>query len=126
MKARASVEVSVWLEAQDPSQIYTTAITQAEIPSGIAIMPGGKKRHAIEEAALAVFTDDLPGRVLAFDGLAASSYAEIFARRRGASTLDLMVAAIAHSHGGHIVTRDVSGFEGFGVIVINPWDQRFR
>lgn len=129
MKPRSSAEVSTWLEGQEPSALYTTAITQAEILSGIAILPVGQKRNAIEAAALAMFADDFHGRVLAFDEPAAASYAEIFARRRGegrpAATLDLMVAAIAHSRGAHIVTRDVSGFEGFGVIVINPWDQMF-
>ena len=128
MKPRTSAEVATWLEGQDPSTLYTTAITQAEILSGIAILPVGQKRNAIEAAALAMFADDFHGRVFAFDDLAAASYAEIFARRRGqgrpAATLDLWVAAIAHSRGAQIVTRDVSGFEGFGVIVINPWDQR--
>ncbi len=130
MKPRSSAEVSTWLERQEPSELYTTAITQAEILSGIAILPAGNKRSSIEAAALAMFADDLQGRVLAFDEMAAASYAEIFARRRGAgrpaATLDLMVAAIAQSHGASIVTRDVSGFEGFGIMVVNPWEQRNR
>ena len=125
MKPQSSGEVSSWLEMQEPSQLFTTAITQAEILSGIATLPAGKRRRAIGAAAQAMFTDDLEGRVLAFDGLAAASYAEIFARRRAAgrpaATLDLMVAAIALSHGASIVTRDVSGFEGFGLAVVNPW-----
>lgn len=130
MKPTSSAEVSAWLDRQEPSALYTTAITQAEILLGIAVLPAGKKRGAIQAAALAMFADDLQGRVLAFDEPAAASYAEIFARRRGAgrpaATLDLMVAAIAQSHGASIVTRDVSGFEGFGVVVINPWEQKNR
>jgi predicted nucleic acid-binding protein len=72
-------------------------------------LPAGNKRSSIEAAALAMFADDLQGRVLAFDEMAAASYAEIFARRRGAgrpaATLDLKVAAIAHSHGASIAMR---------------------
>jgi toxin FitB len=59
MKPRSSAEVSTWLEGQEPSALYTTAITQAEILSGIAILPVGQKRNAIEAAALAMFADDL-------------------------------------------------------------------
>lgn len=70
--------------------------------AGIAILPVGQKRSSIEAAALAMFSEDLQGRVLAFGQAAAVSYEEIFARRREAgrpaATLDLMVAAIAHSH----------------------------
>ena len=127
MKPRSSAIVVAWFERQQPSELYTTAITQAEILAGIAILPAGRKRSAIEAAALAMFSDDLNGRVLAFDDLAAASYAELFARRRRAglpaATLDLMVGAIAHSQRASIVTRDAKGFAGFGVTIINPWGE---
>jgi predicted nucleic acid-binding protein len=125
MKPAGASEVMSWLARQELVDLFTTAITRAEILSGIAILPAGKRRDAIEAAALAMFTEDFRGRVLAFDDRAAASYAEIFARRRSAGrpapTLDLMVAAIAHSHSAGVVTRDVSGFEGFGVTVVDPW-----
>jgi len=56
---------------------------------------------------------------------AALAYAELFAVRhrsgRPAATLDLMIAAVARSHGAGVVTRDASGFEGCGLTLINPW-----
>jgi predicted nucleic acid-binding protein len=73
-----------------------------------------------------MFVEDFEGRVLPFDAEAAAAYATIFAGRRmaGLSTppTDLMIAAIARAKGADIVTRDIGGFAGCGVAVINPWD----
>ncbi|MBP2357521.1 putative nucleic acid-binding protein [Kribbella aluminosa] len=34
-----------------------------------------------------------------------------------------MIAAIALSHGVQVATRNVAHFAGFGVEVVNPWDE---
>jgi hypothetical protein len=56
---------------------------------------------------------------------AATAYADLFAIRRcsgrPAAPLDLMIAAVARSRDASVVTRDVGGFEGCGLTVINPW-----
>jgi predicted nucleic acid-binding protein len=41
---------------------------------------------------------------------------------RPTATVDLMIASVARSHNASVVTRDISGFEGCGLTVINPWD----
>jgi predicted nucleic acid-binding protein len=88
-------------------------------------MPEGRRRSALEAAASAMFNDDFRGRIFPFDEAAAAAYAQIFAARRAAglptAALDLMIAAIAHSQTGTVVTRDTAGFDGCGVAVINPW-----
>jgi hypothetical protein len=33
-----------------------------------------------------------------------------------------MIAAIARANGASMVTRDISGFEGCGLTLINPWE----
>jgi predicted nucleic acid-binding protein len=33
-----------------------------------------------------------------------------------------MIAAIARVEGAAVVTRDIGGFDGCGVAVINPWE----
>jgi toxin FitB len=74
-------------------------VCQAEILSGLAIRPQGRRRQAIKAAALSMFMEDFEGRVLPFDMAAAVAYAEVFAARRLAgrptATLDLMIASIA-------------------------------
>jgi toxin FitB len=128
MSARPSPEVAAWIADQPDNALFTTTISQAEILSGLAIMPEGRRRHALETAAMAMFTDDFRGRVLSFDIPAAAAYAEIFAARRRAgrssAPLDLMIAAVARANGASVVTRDIGGFEGCGVVIIDPWQTR--
>jgi predicted nucleic acid-binding protein len=125
MSLRPSAEVAAWVDGQPEELLFTTSISQAEILSGLAIMPDGRRRRALEVAAAAMFSEDFEGRVLPFDMEAAAAYADIFAaRRRGgrpAATLDLMIASVAHSHGASVVTRDTGGFEDCGLALINPW-----
>ncbi|HVC59632.1 MAG TPA: PIN domain-containing protein [Acetobacteraceae bacterium] len=93
--------------------------------SGLAVMPEGRSRSALETTARAMFTDGFGGRVLPFDTAAAEAYAAIFAGRRRAgrpvAPLDLMIAAIARARGAGVVTRDIDGFEDCGVPLIDPW-----
>jgi toxin FitB len=125
MSTRVVPEVAEWIAGQPVGLLFTTSISQAEILSGIAIMPESRRRSDLEAAAGAMFLEDFEGRVLPFDMNAAVAYADIFAARRRAgrptATIDLLIASVARSHHASVVTRDVSGFEGCGVKVINPW-----
>ncbi len=123
-------EVATWMAAVPDDLMFTTSISQAEILAGLAVMPAGRRRHALEAEAAVMFGKAFAGRVLAFDGGGATAYAEIFALRRqtGRPTPapDLMIAAVARSHGATVVTRDVGGFDGCGVAVVNPWNVASR
>ena len=125
MRRAPSPEVAAWISRQPPELLFTASVCQAEILAGIAILPEGRRRRELEAAAHAVFSEDFERRVLAFDMRAAGAYAEMFAARRRAarpvSTIDLMVAAIARSHGASVVTRNVTDFDSCGVDIIDPW-----
>lgn len=114
-----------WFEEQPRHQLFTTAITQAEILYGITLLPTGSRRQKLLEIAEAIFEEDLSSRVLAFGAEAAGYYAQIAAARRSAgrpiSQFDAMIAAIARLHDGKLVTRNVSDFDNCGIDVINPW-----
>jgi len=126
MRSPLVPEVAAWVAAQPEELLYTTAVSQAEVLAGIEILPDGRRRTVLERAARAMFADDFDGRILAFDSDAAAAYADIFAaRKRGgrpAAPHDLMIAAIARANGASMVTRDISGFEGCGLTLINPWE----
>jgi predicted nucleic acid-binding protein len=126
MSAAPAQKVAGWLLGHSSDDLYTAAVCQAEILSGIAILPSGRRRGDLEQAARAMFAEDFHGRVLPFDAAAASAYAEVFAARRKAGrpaeTADLMLAAIARVRGARVVSRNVANFEGVGLTVINPWD----
>ena len=125
MGARPAPEVAAWIAGQPDDALFTTTICQAEILSGLAVMPEGRRRSALEAAARAIFTEDFGGRVLPFDSAAVEAYAAIFAARRRsgrpAAPLDLMIAAIARARGASVVTRDIGGFGDCGVPLIDPW-----
>jgi predicted nucleic acid-binding protein len=128
MAARPEPPVVAWVSAQPARLLYTAAVCEAGILAGLAVMPAGRRRAAIEEAARAMFDEDLGGRVLTFDQAAALDHADIFAahRRLGrpTATVDLMIAATARSCGAAVVTRNVADFEDAGVTVVDPWTDR--
>jgi len=126
MRAEPDRKIADWMVRQPSDELFTAAICQAEILSGLAIMPSGRRLPYLEKAARAMFADDFSGRILPFDRQAASAYAELFAARRKAGrpsgTINLMLAAIARVRGASVVTRNVADFEGAGVAIVNPWD----
>ncbi len=119
-------EVRDWIIDQPSEKLFTAAVCQAEILSGIAILPTGRRRAGLEEAVRAMFADDFQGRVLPFDTEAAGAYADQFAARQRAgrpvATIDLILASIASARRATIVTRNVADFEGVGLTIINPWN----
>jgi predicted nucleic acid-binding protein len=127
MRSEPAPKVADWIVRQPSDELFTAAVCQAEILAGLAVMPSGRRRSELEEAARAMFAEDFDGRVLPFDAEAAAAYAEVFAARRRAGrpsgTIDLMLAAIARTRGASVVTRNVADFEGVGVPIVNPWNE---
>jgi hypothetical protein len=126
MAPNPAPEVAAFVSGQPTELLFTASICQAEILSGIAIMPDGRRRLGLEAAALAMFSEDFEGRVLPFDSEAAIAYADIFAARkragRPAATADLMIAAVAYCRSASIVTRNAADFEACNVAIVNPWE----
>lgn len=114
-----------WIAAQPATSLFTTTITQAEILYGLALLPAGRRKSRLERAADGTFQEDLGGRVLAFDGVAARMYAAVAAERRGAgrpiSHFDGQIAAICRSRGAALATRNVTDFIGCGIELMDPW-----
>jgi predicted nucleic acid-binding protein len=125
LKPIPDAQVMEWLKAQPRPSLFTTTVARGEILYGIRLLPEGRRRRGLWEAALAIFNEDLAGRVLSFDNDAADAYAEIGASRRAAgkpiSQFDAMIAAMARSHGAILATRNAKDFEDCGIDVVNPW-----
>jgi hypothetical protein len=117
--------VEAWLGEQDGLSIYLTAISEAELRYGVAIMTSGKRRDGLGNAIDRILRDDMAGRILPFDSAAARAYADIAANRRSAgkpiSQADCQIAAIARAHNAPLATRYTFDFEGCGIDLINPW-----
>jgi toxin FitB len=125
MRPQPSPAVLAWVAAQPRAELWTTYINQAEILFGIAALPEGRRRSGLAAAAAAMFATDFAGRILPFEVGAAARYPEIVVARRRAGQpiegLDALIAAIALANGAGVATRDVGGFEGCGLALINPW-----
>lgn len=119
--------VAEWLGDQPRASVFTTTITRGEILYGIRVLPAGKRRDGLWNAATKIFDIDMAGQVLTFDSLAADEFAEISATRRAAgrpiSQFDAQIAGITRSRGAQLATRDVSDFDACGFDVINPWSK---
>ncbi len=126
MQERPHPTVLEWLDDRLERDLYVAAVTQAEVLTGIAILPEGKRRQGLAAAADRAFEGMFADRVLPFDRSAAGTHAKIAAARRSAgrpiSQADCQIAAIAAARGGSVVTRNVRDFEGTGVAVVNPWE----
>jgi len=85
----------------------------------------GRRRTALVAAAEAMFVEDFAGRILPFEARAAARYPEIVLARRHAGNpiekFDALIAATTLAAGASIATRDIGGFAGCGLEVIDPW-----
>jgi predicted nucleic acid-binding protein len=106
--------------------LHTSAITKAEILTGVAFLPAGKRREAMARAASQIFNEDFLGRCIDFGGMAVEHYALVKVQRqlagRPIDIPDAQIAAIALAASLRLVTRNTKDFEGIdGLDVINPW-----
>ena len=125
MRSAPARKVMNWFGANPSSRLYVTTITVAEVLTGVALLPRGKRRDQLDLAARSMFDQDFDDRCLSFDALAAGRYATIFAARQRAgrpiAAMDAQIAAIAQSRGASLATRNVGDFEACGIEVIDPW-----
>lgn len=126
MRAEPARIVLDWFGNHDAGDLFISAVTEAELRTGVAILPEGQRRDRLQLAIDAMIDQDFQLRVLPFDSLAAKAYAEIAAQRRAAgrpiAEADCQIAAIARATDAPIATLNVKDFDGCGVRVINPWN----
>jgi predicted nucleic acid-binding protein len=120
--------VATWLDEQIGDEVWTSAISRAEIELGVALLPDGRRKQKLQQFAQMIFAQNFAGRCLPFDEQAASNYASLVARRtrdgRPISVEDAQIAAIALTRGLTLATRNVRDFEQIsGLTVVNPWLQ---
>ncbi len=106
--------------------LYLSVLTIGEIVKGVARLPSGGKRRALEswiQELQTVFAD----RLLPVDAMVSTIWGEITARagQQGVvvPAVDGLIAATALRHGLHLMTRNVVGFAATGVLLINPWQE---
>ena len=125
MRPAPNTAITSWVAEQATSSLHLTAVSEAELRYGLAIMSPGRRRDGLAHGLERMLRTGFANRVLPFDSAAASSYAEIAAARRAIGRpmpeADCQIAAIARSCDMTVVTRNVRDFADAGIDVINPW-----
>lgn len=127
MRPAPDSRVIAWLDGWPVGQLFVPAIAKAEIEAGIALLPEGKRRAALNQAAEVIFAE-FSGRCLPLDCDCAAQYASILAvsRRAGRpmTVEDAQIAAIAYRHGMTLATRNLSDFDCLKDLeLIDPWQE---
>ena len=124
-KKAVSSAVIAWLDVQAPETLFLTSINAAELWAGVAVLPEGARKRALEASLESILNRLFAGRRLPFDDAAARAYATIVQRTQAAGTpvplADGLIAAIAAARGFIVATRDEASFRAAGIAVINPW-----
>jgi hypothetical protein len=128
MRSAPAQTVLDWFAVHNAADLFISAVTEAELRTGVAILPEGQRRDRLQSAIDAMIDQDFSGRVLPFDSAAAKAYAEIAALRRAAgrpiAEADCQIAAIARATDAPVATRNVKDFDGCGIQLINPWNDQ--
>lgn len=125
LRPQCDPKVTAWVNAQPSETLFLTSINAAELWAGVAVLPEGARKRALEASLESVLNRLFVGRRLPFDDAAARAYATIMQRTQAAGTpvplADGLIAAIAAARGFIVATRDEPSFRAAGISVINPW-----
>jgi toxin FitB len=114
-----------WLDRQPAESIWITSITLFEARLGLALLPRGRKRQALESAFERLLEEDLGDRILDFDRIAATEAAGLAAARQKAGRpvdmRDTQIAGIALARRAALATRNVKHFQDLTVPLLDPW-----
>ena len=117
--------VEAWAAGHALEDLFFSAVGEAELRYGAAILPAGRRRETLVADIEAMLRDAFEDRVLPFDSEAARAYAVIAAMRRSAGRpvppADCQIAAIARSRDMAVATRNVRDFEDIDIEVVDPW-----
>ncbi|HEY4112580.1 MAG TPA: type II toxin-antitoxin system VapC family toxin [Rhizomicrobium sp.] len=125
MAIRPDERVMRWIRFAPQDELYTTAITEAEMRYGAERMSLHKKGRELEDIVNHIFTVRFAGHILPFDTAAAKELPAILIAMqrdmRSYSRMDAFIAAIARAHSATVATRNLHDFERCGIPLINPW-----
>ena len=117
--------VEAWVAVHPLEDLFFSAVGEAELRYGAAILPTGRRRETLVSDIERMLRDAFDNRVLPFDSEAARAYADIAAARRSAgrpvTPADSQIAAIARSRDMAVATRNVRDFEDVDIEVVDPW-----
>lgn len=128
MRREPDMAVVAWLDLQPVQSVWITSITLFEACLGLALLPAGRRRQALQAAFTRLLNEDLENRVLDFDTAAANEAALLAARRQKAGRpvdiRDTEIAGIALARRATLATRNARHFHDLEIPVVDPWHAR--
>ena len=116
--------VETWVGKRRATDLHFSAVGEAELRYGVAILPIGRRQTALASAIEAILREDFVDRILPFDSRSAREYANIPAAHRSAGCivppLDCQIAAIVRSRGMAGATRNARDFQDIEMVVVDP------
>lgn len=130
MRKAPEEPVVAWLDGQPTESVWITSITLFEARLGLALLPRGRRRQALETSFGHLLEEDLDNRVLDFDSTAATEAALLAAERQKAGRpVDMrgtQIAGIALARHATLATRNIRHFRDLKVPVVDPWAAQGR
>ena len=116
--------VVAWMR-ENENQLYISTITLGELKNGIAVLPDGKRKAALQ-AWLSQTAKVMDGTTLAFNRSVAYVWADLRASAKSKGIdlplADGMIAAIAKRHELTVATRNIADFKHAKVKTVNPYE----
>jgi predicted nucleic acid-binding protein len=126
IKVKPEPKVTAWIEATEESLLHLSVLTLGEIHEGIAALPQGLRRAALEAWLETDLRWRFANRMLEIDAGVADRWgvisAEAQAKQMPVPVIDGLLAATALHHNLTLVTRNAEDVAGSGVAVFNPWE----
>ena len=108
------------LENADWLELHLSVITVGELWKGIAALPGGRKRRALE-AMFAMMLERFYNRIIPVDYAITVKFGEIQAQAGPLPSLDTLIAATAIVRHLTLVTHNTQHMARTGALILDPW-----
>ncbi len=111
------------VEALDSEDLFLSVISVGEIAKGIALLEESKKKNALR-MWMRELEAHYASRVLAIDLETSHIWGELTAEAQRAGKIipasDGLIAATAHRHGLHVMTRNTEHFKATHALILDP------
>ena len=125
VKPSPHTTVLEWLRNTPSETLFLSVITIGEIRKGLTKLPNSKRKDQLTEW-LNTLLEDYQDRIYSIDLAVAENWGIIQgnAEKSGMpmSSIDGLIAAIAHTHNLVLVTRNIADSKACDIPINNPWE----